>query len=1072
MNKRILTLEGQKHLYESLVEIFQDITEEERTLILNSLGIDSTFWAENGGLNLDITSDKSTFITKDYNITLTGNLYAMFTEVNNTASSWNWTRDTGNSTEDTAWSVGKTNRILSLTQEDFDGKDTVKFSLTAIKNGISVSDSIILSTIQTLSQIQIKSTGNLFVENSPVNIVLSTESNKEVVSYEWYKGNIFVGGGSQYTIYPGDISVGSVAAIKVEVIFRDGSTATDTFSIPRIGSGRDGNQGLPGPSGTSTYTWVKYADGPAGEGISDSPLGAGGVTKEYIGMAINKTVPDESGNPEDYTWTKYVGDKGIPGENGYMWIKYSIWPLGRDTNGTVDMSDAPFTGSGDTREDMVYMGIAYNKQDITESNVPEDYTWSKIKGEDGHSGYVLDLSNDNVSIPTEADGSIPNPSIAFSTAVTDLVLYYGNDVVPRTEYTVVLTPTNVTFTASDVNHHIQINSMSQDVGSVLIKIMSTEAVPKQIASGTLNISKIKGSSIYEILPSVSAFNVQISTAGTVVVPDTIYAKVLQNTGSSVTEVTTGKLTYRFIYESTLGVDEDGTEIAIGTPLENITSSGNPLALEFKYFHPVTNTLIDRERIPFVRDGQDGISTEHRYQKTANVSTIPSVDVNNPTPAGWGLTPPSVSGTEVLWLITARKKADGSLVASWSSPVIISGAPGAQGAPGAPGIQGTQGPIVRLMEWVPGATYYRNTEFIDYIYYRTADSSTEGWYTVKPNTATTQIANASGSPDLTKFQKEIFTSSAMFGTVIAEQANLAGFIFRNQVLTSQATSTQVCDGTVRGPYPNLTIDGIQGIIKFLERLFLTKDGISMKDNCGKERIAFKLDETGVPVLVFKDKTGKIVWSAGQNGYQYIVTGTRPSTWDSFNMVRVNSLSSYDENSSITEFNSNISSEVLLDSLASSVESELYGVYEHIQFSCSGATTTSTPYSLVFTVNAFTNPNGATAYYVHKFNKGDMAVDLNKYVGIYLTEQSIEESQVSTAPAGTFPPDGWYIIEGIPYRGRNHSTLCSASEGVYPLLEAYISGTNEIRGYSIIPISYIKNGQILKTVDIYHEEISGI
>lgn len=46
------------------------------------------------------------------------------------------------------------------------------------------------------------------------------------------------------------------------------------------------------------YTWVKYADDEFGNGISDSPKG-----KKFIGLAENKTSPNESGNPLDYVWS-------------------------------------------------------------------------------------------------------------------------------------------------------------------------------------------------------------------------------------------------------------------------------------------------------------------------------------------------------------------------------------------------------------------------------------------------------------------------------------------------------------------------------------------------------------------------------------------------------------------------------------------------------------------------------------------------------------------------------------------------------------------------------------------------
>lgn len=142
--------------------------------------------------------------------------------------------------------------------------------------------------------------------------------------------------------------------------------------------GDTGAQGIPGPkgdSGQTFYTWLKYADTPV-SGMSDDPTG-----KDYIGLAYNKTSPNESTTYSDYKWV-YIrgeqGDQGIPGPTGsngqslFTWVKYAD-----DYSGT-GMSDDP-TGKE-------YIGIAYNKEDQTESQNPNDYIWALIKGDPGAQG--------------------------------------------------------------------------------------------------------------------------------------------------------------------------------------------------------------------------------------------------------------------------------------------------------------------------------------------------------------------------------------------------------------------------------------------------------------------------------------------------------------------------------------------------------------------------------------------------------------------------------------------------------------------------------------------------------------
>ena len=76
--------------------------------------------------------------------------------------------------------------------------------------------------------------------------------------------------------------------------------------------GSRGPQGLPGQKGddgTTTYTWIRYADTPT-SGMSNFPDG-----KKYIGMAFNKTTQTESSNYSDYQWSLMPQNIEIGGRN-------------------------------------------------------------------------------------------------------------------------------------------------------------------------------------------------------------------------------------------------------------------------------------------------------------------------------------------------------------------------------------------------------------------------------------------------------------------------------------------------------------------------------------------------------------------------------------------------------------------------------------------------------------------------------------------------------------------------------------------------------------------------------------
>ena len=156
-------------------------------------------------------------------------------------------------------------------------------------------------------------------------------------------------------------------------ILTGGENSAEYALMARDGEkGADG-VGIPGKDGKTYYTWIRYADDAQGNGISNDPAG-----KAYIGISNNNETPQESDNPKDYAWALIKGEDGvgIPGKDGktyYTWIAYS------DNADGSGMYQQP---TANTR----YIGIAPNKETATESSKPEDYTWSKFRGDDGKDG--------------------------------------------------------------------------------------------------------------------------------------------------------------------------------------------------------------------------------------------------------------------------------------------------------------------------------------------------------------------------------------------------------------------------------------------------------------------------------------------------------------------------------------------------------------------------------------------------------------------------------------------------------------------------------------------------------------
>lgn len=149
------------------------------------------------------------------------------------------------------------------------------------------------------------------------------------------------------------------------------------FRGPQGIQGPQGEQGVPGPAGTdgkTTYFHIKYSPNANGDPMSEVP-------DVYIGTYVDFTEAD-SNDPADYTWSKFQGDpgaQGIPGQNGengmtsYLHIAYA-----NSADGHTDFSVSDSTGRA-------YMGV-YVDFNQNDSSDPEDYTWSRTKGDPGPAG--------------------------------------------------------------------------------------------------------------------------------------------------------------------------------------------------------------------------------------------------------------------------------------------------------------------------------------------------------------------------------------------------------------------------------------------------------------------------------------------------------------------------------------------------------------------------------------------------------------------------------------------------------------------------------------------------------------
>lgn len=200
------------------------------------------------------------------------------------------------------------------------------------------------------------------------------------------------------------------------------------------------------------------------------------------------------------------------------------------------------------------------------------------------------------------------------------------------------------------------------------------------------------------------------------------------------------------------------------------------------------------------NGQDGGYTELRFAKSGSTTSAPTLNTTQATPIGWSTSTPSVGVAEYLWMTSAKKKADGTLVGTWSTPVRMSGRNGSNGQNGK---DGKSPAMVFRGDYQTAATYYGTDYRLDCVRHNGA------YYIARIDAGT---FSSVAPPDSTKWN----AFGASFESVatqllLAENANIAGWIFRNGRLESEAKDK---DGTPMAFLNGKTGDmRLRGVVQF-------------------------------------------------------------------------------------------------------------------------------------------------------------------------------------------------------------------------------------------------------------------
>lgn len=183
--------------------------------------------------------------------------------------------------------------------------------------------------------------------------------------------------------------------------------------------------------------------------------------------------------------------------------------------------------------------------------------------------------------------------------------------------------------------------------------------------------------------------------------------------------------------------------------------------------------------------------EYRFAKNGSCNSAPALVKTDAEPSGWTTTQPSVGTLQYLWMTIATKSATGALLTNWSDPVRITPYDGKDGE------NGKSPALVYRGVYDSSKTYYGNQYRVDAVIYNgiyyVARIDAGEFYNVAP-TNTSKWNNFGAQ----------FESIAT-GLLLAENANIAGFIFRNNRLESSLSDAN--------GQPNIILDGVSGNSRF-------------------------------------------------------------------------------------------------------------------------------------------------------------------------------------------------------------------------------------------------------------------
>lgn len=695
------------------------------------------------------------------------------------------------------------------------GQDAVRYwlvpSVSTVKKAV---DGTLTPTSITCAKY--KQTGN----NTPVETTEGTLKYKTIST---------AGLTSTESNYTGAITIGATLSSIVFTLYVSGISATsETVSVV-----------VDGQSSFKSFVFKRAATNPGRP--------SGGSYTSPVPSGWSDGIPEEDGNPVWMSSRIFTNDGKAPQQSQWTYPQKAVDTADIDfeyssvATNPGNPTDNPKNWHDTATSDDIWMAVRRYSNGIWGS-----WEISKIKGERGDDGkdtFILDLSNEMAGIACNSSGTVTG-DFPTSTAT----VYRANT--KDTGWTFKVTNTNCTATIN-ANGEISITAISADTASILVTASKTGYAD---LTATMSLYKVKPGTngttptIYSIEPSANA--VTLDSSGNLF-PKTLYCYKYAQTGNNTRALTTLHRLTAIPYNLN-GIAQTEQVLSANGASNNgsITLQSSWSAVEFILYSGSSNTILDRERVPIVRDGQPGgqgnpgkdgtdgkdstsywlVTNVTQVKKTESSVTPSTITCTAMKQTGEG-SPTQATGLSIKYVRHTTSDSteytyagsvsftqateylifrlyDGSTLLAETTVTSVSD--GTKGDKGDPGDKGLQGCIVRQTIWTSGVAYKNEVNststgirYLDIAILEVWNNGVQSFYRFQCVTSHTSSSSNKPSVGMTAnaYWQPLSDSGPLYAPIVLADQAVFKLAQTNQIVVMKAEdNTKVNAAMGGGSYP--------------------------------------------------------------------------------------------------------------------------------------------------------------------------------------------------------------------------------------------------------------------------------